>query len=123
MSADSVAPMPYHGFTFPSWATPCDSEQLCEVDGLPIIATMQARVSPIAPRGKRPNSKSHEFKLCAICLLWEMRNRGELSYEDAHRLTEQLREEAVPVKVRATHANKAYKSKHKKGCKKRSCVL
>lgn len=111
MSADPVAPIIYDGFTLPSWATPCDSEQLCEVDGLPIIATMRARVSPIAPGGYRPNSKSHEFKLCQVCLLWEMRNRGEVSYEDAYRLTEQLREKAVPVEARVTHVNKPYRKR------------
>lgn len=114
MSADPVAPLPYDGFALPSWATPCESAELCEVDGLPIVATMQAKVNPIAPRGKRPNSTSHEFKLCPVCLAFERYNRGECDYKEAEGVAERLQAERVQVEQKATHVNRPYRKREGK---------
>lgn len=117
MSTEPVAAIPYHGFTLPSWATPCASEQLCEVDGLPIIATVELTVKPTGYKVRRDTRARYKEQVCAICILWEMRNREEIAFKEADELTRELRKQAVEVgkaEKRYTTPFRAYKSKHGK---------
>lgn len=116
MSVDIVVPPLYDGFTLPSWATPCASEQLCEVDGLPIIATVELMVKPTGYRVRRDTRTRYKEQMCMICVLWEMRNRGEITFKEADELTQELRKQAVEVgkvEKRYTTPSKQYKSKHR----------
>lgn len=116
MSVEPVAPILYDGFTLPSWATPCESEQFCEVDGLPIVATVELVVKPTGYKVRRDTRTRYKEQMCAICILWEMRNRGEITFKKADELTQELQKQAVEVvkaEKRYTTPFKQYKSKHR----------
>lgn len=114
MSAEPVAPSLYDGFTLPSWATPCETGELCEVDGLPIVASMSTTVVPAGLQGKRRGSNKADMMLCARCLAFERYNRREISWSDANAIAESLESARVHVKPRVTHINRPVKSKHAK---------